>query len=67
MPRRQWKLRLRHILDAMAKIRVYTAGRSLETFSANNLVVDAVLRSAPPAPWMCICTVWTCGSRIHSW
>ena len=32
MPRRQWKLRIRHILDAIAKIRVYTAGMSLETF-----------------------------------
>src|SRR5690348_6561275 len=45
MPRRQWKLRIRHILDAIAKIRVYTAGMSLETFSANNLVVDAVIRN----------------------
>ena len=43
MPRRQWKLRIRHILDAIAKIRVYTAGMSLETFSTNDLVVDAVL------------------------
>ena len=45
MPRRQWKLRIRHILDTIAKIRVYTADMSLETFSANNLVVDAVLRN----------------------
>jgi uncharacterized protein with HEPN domain len=45
MPRRQWKLRIRHILDAIAKIRVYTAGMSLATFSANDLVVDAVLRN----------------------
>ena len=45
MPRRQWKLRIRHILDAIAKIRVYTASMSLETFSANDLVVDAVLRN----------------------
>ena len=45
MPRRQWKLRIRHILDTIAKIRVYTAGMSLETFSANDLVVDAVLRN----------------------
>src|SRR4029453_9585749 len=29
MPRRQWKLRIRHILDAIDKIRVYTAGMSL--------------------------------------
>jgi uncharacterized protein with HEPN domain len=29
----------------LAKIRVYTAGMSLETFSANDLVVDAVLRN----------------------
>ena len=43
MPRRHWKLRIRHILDAIAKIRVYIAGMSLETFSANDLVVDAVL------------------------
>jgi uncharacterized protein with HEPN domain len=45
MPRRQWQLRIRHILDAIAKIRVHTVGRSLETFSANDLVVDAVLRN----------------------
>ena len=45
MPHRQWKLHIRHILDAIAKIRVYTAGMSLETFSANDLVVDAVLRN----------------------
>jgi len=45
MPRRKWKLRIRHILDAIDKIRVYTAGMSLETFSANTLVVDAVLRN----------------------
>ena len=45
MPRRQWKLRIRHILDAIDKIRVYTAGMSLDAFSANGLVVDAVLRN----------------------
>ena len=45
MPRRKWKLRIRHILEAIDKIRVYTAGMSFETFSANNLVVDAVLRN----------------------
>ena len=45
MPRRQWKLRIHHILDAIAKIRVYTAGMSLETFSTNDLLVDAVLRN----------------------
>ena len=45
MPRRKWKLRIRHILDAIAKVRVYTAGMSLETFSADDLVVDAVLRN----------------------
>ena len=45
MPRRQWKLRIRHILDAITKIRIYTAGMSLEAFSANDLVVDVVLRN----------------------
>ena len=45
MPRRQWKLRIRHILDAIDKIRVYTAGMSLKAFSVNDLVVDAVLRN----------------------
>jgi len=30
MPRRRWKPRIRHILDAIDKIRVYTAGMSLE-------------------------------------
>src|SRR5215510_2750187 len=45
MPRRRWKLRIHHILDAIDKIRVYTAGMSLEAFAANDLVVDAVLRN----------------------
>jgi uncharacterized protein with HEPN domain len=45
MPRRRWKPRIRHILDAIDKIRVYTEGLSLEAFSANDLVVDAVLRN----------------------
>jgi uncharacterized protein with HEPN domain len=40
MPLRQWKLRIHHILDAIDKIRVYTAGISLEAFSANDLVVE---------------------------
>ena len=34
MPRRQWKLRIRHILDAIDKIRVYTAGMSLVRLSS---------------------------------
>ena len=45
MPRRKWKLRIRHILDAIDKIRVYTASVSLEAFSVNDLVVDAALRN----------------------
>jgi uncharacterized protein with HEPN domain len=54
MPRRRWKPRVRHILDAIDKIRVYTAGMSLEAFSANDLVVDAVLWSMY-TPW---CSPW---------
>ena len=45
MPRKKWKLCIRHILDAIDKMRIYTAGVSLEAFSANDLVVDAVLRN----------------------
>src|SRR5438105_15862345 len=45
MPRREWKMSIRDILDVSVKIRVYTAGMSLASFSANNLVVDAVLRN----------------------
>jgi uncharacterized protein with HEPN domain len=45
MPRRKWKLRIHHILDAIGKIRAYTAGMSPEAFSTNDLVVDAVLRN----------------------
>ena len=35
---------LRHILDAILKIESYLKGVSYENFSANNMMIDAVIR-----------------------
>jgi uncharacterized protein with HEPN domain len=43
--RRDSKLYLKDILDAIAKIEDYTKDLSFEEFSKNNLVVDAVVRN----------------------
>ena len=43
--RRLWVFRIRHILDAIERVRVYTEGVDLERFSANPMVVDAVIRN----------------------
>jgi uncharacterized protein with HEPN domain len=43
--RRKWHFRIEHILDAIAKIRRYTAGMSEAAFAVDRLVVDAVERN----------------------
>lgn len=45
MNKRNYKLYLKDILDAIAKIEDYTKDLSFEEFSKNNLVVDAVVRN----------------------
>ena len=42
---RKWALRVEHILDAIAKIQLYTSGLDEQSFAANSLVVDAVVRN----------------------
>ncbi|MBI2918413.1 MAG: DUF86 domain-containing protein [Chloroflexi bacterium] len=42
---RVWRLRLRHIMEAAAKIRGYSEGMTFEQFSAASMVVDAVIRN----------------------
>lgn len=41
-PKRDWKLRISDILGAIARIRTYTDGMTLEQFQADGLAVDAV-------------------------
>jgi uncharacterized protein with HEPN domain len=43
VPRRDWKFRIRDILDAVEKIKSYTAGMNREAFGADNKTVDAVV------------------------
>jgi uncharacterized protein with HEPN domain len=45
MPSRDWKLRLQDILDAIAKIRRYTAGMDFSSFASDDKTVDAVVRN----------------------
>ncbi len=45
MKKRDYKLYLKDILDAIAKIEDYTKDLSFEEFLKNNLVVDAVVRN----------------------
>lgn len=42
---RLWLFRIKHILDAIDRIRVYTRDLDLESFSANSMIVDAVIRN----------------------
>lgn len=42
---REWRFRLRHILDAIAKIQRYTAGMSEADLAANEMALDAVIRN----------------------
>lgn len=45
MPPRGWQLRVEDILEALARIEQYSRDLSLETFIANPMVVDAVIRN----------------------
>ncbi len=42
---RKWRFRLRHIIEAISKIRDYTQGMTLEQFCVNYMVQDAVIRN----------------------
>jgi len=43
--RRDWKLRIEDILDAIEKIQRYTDGMNLKSFKADDKTVDAVVRN----------------------
>ena len=45
MPRRDWKLRIRDILDSVSAVQGYTRGMTYEGFVADRKTVDAVLRN----------------------
>ena len=45
MPPRNWPLRVDDILEAIARVERYTAGMSLEEFSADDRTIDAVIRN----------------------
>ncbi len=45
MPRREWFFRVQDMLDALARIREYTASLDEVSFRSNRLVVDAVIRN----------------------
>jgi len=43
--KRAWTFRIDHSLHAIDKIQRYTAGMTLQSFAADELVVDAVIRN----------------------
>ncbi len=45
MPRREWRLRVEDILDAIARIQRYVEGLTFEQFLADQKTVDAVVRN----------------------
>lgn len=45
MPSREWSLRVEDILEAIAKIKRYTAGMTFESFKADAKTADAVIRN----------------------
>ena len=45
MHSREWRLRIEDIIEAIEKIRAYTAEMSLEAFAADSKTVDAVIRN----------------------
>lgn len=45
MPPRDWKMRIRDILDSIEVIREYTAGMDCETFCDDRKTIDAVVRN----------------------
>jgi uncharacterized protein with HEPN domain len=42
---RDWKMRVQDILDAVGKIKRYTAGLNLEAFLQDDKTIDAVIRN----------------------
>lgn len=42
---REWRLRIEDILESIARIRQYTSQHSADSFSGDQLVVDAVVRN----------------------
>ncbi len=45
MPPRDWKLRIKDIMDAISAILGYTEGMKYQTFAADRKTVDAVIRN----------------------
>lgn len=45
MPRRDWKMRIKDILNAISAVQGYTEGMKYEVFVADRKTVDAVLRN----------------------
>ena len=45
MPPRDWTLRIKDILEAIARIRDYVAGMDFESFAKDTKTVDAVIRN----------------------
>jgi len=45
VPPRDSRLRLQDIVEAIDRIRAYTVGLTLESFEADQLIVDAVIRN----------------------
>lgn len=45
MPPRDWDLRIKDILESIAKISRYTEGITFEVFSADEMIIDAVIRN----------------------
>jgi hypothetical protein len=46
LPRRDWRLRIDDILEAIEKIGTYTRGMTQEGFAEDSKTVDAVVRKA---------------------
>ncbi len=42
---RKWKLRVRHILDAIDRVQAYTQGMDLDAFGSDMRTMDAVIRN----------------------
>jgi uncharacterized protein with HEPN domain len=45
LPRREWRLRVEDILEAIARIERYTQGLTFEQFQADQKTADAVVRN----------------------